>query len=88
MRGRKVREFRSAKSELRDLREFEDVGELLKVLNSIDGMVGNKGKDCEVLVNGDGLKSSSSKDEGEDGINELIRMIKTSRRVYEQLGQL
>ena len=57
-------------------REFEDVGELLKVLNSIDGMVGNKGKDCEVLVNGDGLKSSSSKDEGEDGINELIRMIK------------
>ena len=63
-------------------REFEDVGELLKVLNSIDGMDEEKGKDCEVLVNGDGLKSSSSssfpsKDsKGEDGFNALIAMIR------------
>ena len=55
-------------------REIEDVGELLNVLNSIDAMDGDEGKDCEVLVNGDGLKSSSSssKDNGEDGINALI----------------
>jgi hypothetical protein len=63
-------------------REFEDVGELLKVLNSIDGMDEEKGKDCEVLVNGDGLKSSSSSSspsknsKGEDGINALIAMIR------------
>jgi hypothetical protein len=58
-------------------REIEDVGELLNVLNSIDAMDGDEGKDCEVLVNGDGLKSSSSsKDNGEDGINALIAMIR------------
>ena len=63
-------------------REFEDAGELLKVLNSIDGMDEEKGKDCEVLVNGDGLKSSSSSSfsskgsKGEDGINALIAMIR------------
>jgi hypothetical protein len=55
-------------------KDIEDVREILKVLNAIDAGA-SKAKDCEVLVNADALKSSSSSN-SLSGINSLIDLIK------------